>query len=166
MQIRKALQSDMDEILRVYDTARQFMAATGNPTQWADGYPARVLLEDDIKKGQLYVCETDGRINAAFVTYGGIDPTYITIEDGKWLNEQPYGVIHRIASDGTQHGVLPFCINFCKQFYSNIKIDTHEDNKVMQHLLEKNGFQRCGIIYLENGDPRIAYHYTPNGEDK
>ena len=27
----------------------------------------------------------------------------------------------------------------------------------MQHLLEKHGFSYCGIIYLANGDPRLAY---------
>ena len=27
----------------------------------------------------------------------------------------------------------------------------------MQHLLEKNGFTRCGIIHVADGTPRIAY---------
>jgi RimJ/RimL family protein N-acetyltransferase len=39
----------------------------------------------------------------------------------------------------------------------NIRIDTHRDNAIMQHLLEKNGFVKCGIIYVEDGSPRIAY---------
>lgn len=30
----------------------------------------------------------------------------------------------------------------------------------MQHLLEKNGFVRCGIIHLANGAPRIAYQFA------
>lgn len=38
-----------------------------------------------------------------------------------------------------------------------MRIDTHENNKVMQHLIKKNGFQECGIIYVEDGSPRIAY---------
>lgn len=164
MHIRKATTADMAEIMRIYATARKFMAQNGNPTQWADGYPKQELLESDIEKECLYVCETSQGINAVFYTAGGIDPTYINIYGGKWLNDNPYGVIHRIASDGSQRGVLKFCIEYCKQFYRDIKIDTHEDNKIMQHLLEKNGFCRCGIIHLENGDERIAYHYTSNGE--
>ena len=36
-------------------------------------------------------------------------------------------------------------------------VDTHADNKVMQHLLESEGFTRCGIIHVEDGTPRIAY---------
>ena len=49
------------------------------------------------------------------------------------------------------------CIDFCTQTISNIRIDTHENNKTMQNALERIGFVRCGIIYLPNGDPRIAY---------
>ena len=40
---------------------------------------------------------------------------------------------------------------------TNVKGDTHEDNYVMQKVFEKNGFRRCGIIYVEDGTPRIAY---------
>lgn len=163
MQIRKAKPSDIEEILRVYAAARAFMRATGNPNQWSGGHPARELLEDDIQKGQLYVGETDSGVNAVFAMLAGPDLTYAVIEDGKWPNTRDYGVIHRIASDGTCHGVLPQCVEYVKQFYDEIRIDTHHDNKVMQHLLEKNGFVRCGIIYLENGDPRIAYQFSKNG---
>ena len=166
MEIRKAKQSDMDEILRVYDSARAFMRSTGNPTQWSGGYPSRELLEEDIKSGHLYVCEYEEGINGVFAMLCGPDPTYLIIEDGEWLNDNPYGVIHRIASDGRCRGVLPFCAQFVMGHFDEIRIDTHHDNKVMQHLLEKNGFARCGIIHLANGDPRIAYHFSKNGDIK
>jgi hypothetical protein len=39
----------------------------------------------------------------------------------------------------------------------NIRIDTHRDNVPMLSLLDKSGFERCGIIYLKNGDERIAF---------
>ena len=32
-----------------------------------------------------------------------------------------------------------------------------DSNKIMQHLLEENGFTKCGIIHVEDGTPRIAY---------
>ena len=38
-----------------------------------------------------------------------------------------------------------------------VRADTHADNKIMQHLLEENGFTKCGIIHVEDGTPRIAY---------
>ena len=46
---------------------------------------------------------------------------------------------------------------FCKGIISHIRIDTHQDNKVMQHVVEKHGFRRRGIIYIADGSPRIAY---------
>ncbi len=46
---------------------------------------------------------------------------------------------------------------YCKAYSNNIRIDTHKDNKVMQHVLARNGFKRCGIIFLLNGDPRVAF---------
>ena len=37
-------------------------------------------------------------------------------------------------------------------------MDTHTDNVIMQNLLEKMGFKRCGIIYVvEDNYPRYAY---------
>ena len=39
----------------------------------------------------------------------------------------------------------------------SLRADTHADNKVMQHLLEKNGFTRCGVIHVADGSPRFAY---------
>ena len=39
----------------------------------------------------------------------------------------------------------------------NLRVDTHRDNRVMQHLLLQHGFTYCGIIHLASGDERLAY---------
>ena len=158
--IRLAATRDLDVILQVYDKARQFMRASGNMRQWVDGYPKRELLESDIEKQQLFVIEEDGVIHAAFAFILGDDPTYAYIEDGKWPNGKPYGTIHRIGTDGTMHGAVRMARDYALQFTDEVRADTHADNRPMQHTLTKNGFVRCGIIYLENGDPRIAYQYS------
>ena len=161
-QIRLATPHDLEAMVAVYDAARAFMARTGNPHQWGDdGYPARVLLEQDISQGKSYVIEgEDGAVHAVFFYAPGPDPTYEVIEKGAWLNDAPYAVIHRIAGDGQEKGVLAQAVAFCRQRCPNLRMDTHHDNYVMQRALEKQGFQKCGIIYLENGDPRIAYQLT------
>ena len=41
-----------------------------------------------------------------------------------------------------------------------MRIDTHEDNKIMQHLIEKNGFSKRGIIFKDDGSPRVAFEYV------
>lgn len=156
MKIRKAEADDLANILCIYKAAREFMRQTGNPDQWNTTHPARSILEDDIAKGQLYVLEDGDGLQGVFALITGLDPTYGYIE-GQWLNNESYVTIHRIASSGKKSGILPCAVQYGLSLCNNLRIDTHHDNKVMQHLLTKNGFSKCGIIYLENGDPRIAY---------
>ena len=161
MQIRLAKEKDLPQIRTIYDAAKSYMDASGNPNQWGAGYPPEEYLREDIFLSRLYVCEEEDILHGVFLFAVTDDPTYHYIE-GAWLNEEPYGVIHRIASDGVKKGIFRMVEEFCKekmaeQNVTNLRIDTHEDNKTMQHLVEKCGFERCGIIYLANGSPRIAY---------
>lgn len=155
MTIRPAVLADLDRLMEIYAIARQFQCDTGNPTQWI-GYPPRSLITADIESGVSYVCEEKGRIVGVFALFAGEDPTYRYIE-GSWPNDLPYLTIHRIASDGSCRGLARFCFDWCLTKHPNLRIDTHEDNKVMQHILTSYGFTHCGTIFLENGDPRLAY---------
>ena len=154
--IRPARLEDLDEILKIYDHAKKFMAATGNPTQWAGSYPQRDLLEEDIEKGGLYAVTEDGTIYGVFYFVIGPDPTYALIEKGAWHSEKEYGTIHRIAGSGAG-GIFGAALEFCRSRIDYLRIDTHEDNKVMQHVVEKHGFRYCGVIYTDDGTPRLAY---------
>lgn len=155
--IRRAEFRDLDAVLEIYEYARNFMAANGNPNQWGKTNPPRETLEADIDRGQLYVILRDDRICGAFAFILGEDPTYTYIE-GEWISDRPYGTIHRVASNGCG-GVFLEIIRFCLEQIGHLRIDTHHDNLVMQHVIEKAGFIRCGIIYLTDGAPRIAYEY-------
>ena len=154
-QIRKAERADLPRILEIYAYARDFMEKTGNPDQWKKSHPPREMLEADIQAGDLYVVENQG-IRGVFAYFSEPDPTYANIEGGVWLDDSPYGTIHRIAGDGSG-GVFGAALDFARMQNSHVRIDTHEDNKVMQHILQKHGFQRCGMIYLANGEPRTAF---------
>lgn len=160
MEIRKTVSGDIDRIMDIYEYARNYMVQTGNQTQWVNGYPRYSLIEQDINEEICFVCIVEGTIEAVFVLVRGEDPTYARIDNGAWKNELPYGTIHRIASSGNIRGIATHCIRWCFEQCPNLRADTHEDNKIMQHLLEKNGFDRCGIIYVEDGSPRIAYQKT------
>lgn len=164
MEIRLAQQSDMDEVERVFASAREFMREAGNPTQWGDSYPEPEVLQQDLAHGQLYVASVDGRICGVFVFALGEDPTYALIEDGAWLDNAPYGTIHRVASDGSAHGLFAAALEFCRATEPNIRIDTHADNAPMLGLIERAGFKRCGIIYHTDGTPRIAFQLLPGEE--
>jgi hypothetical protein len=135
------------------------MAENGNPTQWAcKGSPCEELVRDDISKGIGYVCEDDGEIVAVFMFNIGNDPTYEKIYEGSWKSEAPYAVIHRIAVKQHGRGIVDFCFSECFKMYPNIRIDTHQNSIPMQKVLIRNGFEYCGIIYLPNGEERIAFH--------
>lgn len=156
--IRTAVSADLPDILQVYARARTFMAANGNPTQWGTTYPAPELLEEDINLGRLFVdTAAGGRVCGVFMFALGDDPTYSYIENGSWLDNSHYGTIHRIAGDGTAPGALKRCVAFCRERCPHLRIDTHADNHIMQNCIAKAGFTRCGIIYVEDGSPRIAY---------
>ena len=154
--IRKAVSDDMPRILEIYAYARKFMAEHGNPHQWRDSHPKEEQLWVDIGRGDLYVLESDGNIHGVFAFLLGEDPTYIRIFDGAWHYTVPYGTIHRIAGDGSG-GILHACVSYCERIIGHLRIDTHHDNIVMQNAVLKEGFRECGVIYIADGTPRIAY---------
>ena len=154
--IRLACPEDLPGIMSIYESARAFMRESGNRNQWTGGYPQESLLADDIEKGHLFVCEDEGKVYAVFACIVGEDPTYLQI-DGEWISDSLYCTIHRSASDGTHKRVFKECSDFAYALTGHVRVDTHEDNKVMQQAVLREGYKYCGVIRLENGDPRLAY---------
>jgi len=160
MLVRKAVESDYNRIMEIYEIALSFMAKTGNPHQWGDlGYPYPDLIKEDIEEQRLLVITENETVEGVFFWSLGVDPTYVKI-DGQWLNDKPYGVIHRIAGSGKVKGILKTAVEYGLQFSDNIKIDTHVDNAVMQSALEKLGFKYCGMVYLPHGVWMKAYQLS------
>ena len=156
--IRRAMPTDMGGIMQVMEAAKQIMRSSGNLNQWGDGYPSEDVIAADMKRGGGLVIVEDGRIVAYFAFLESPEPTYGKIYKGKWLDdEQPYHVIHRIASYPDVHYVFRDIMDYAFSNESNIRIDTHHDNIIMQHNITKYGFTYCGIIYLASGDERLAY---------
>ena len=154
--IRTAQFADLDRIEEIYAYVRNFMAAHGNPTQWGTTEPPHEQLVDDIQQKLLFVVTSATQIHGVFYFYIGEDPTYTHIYDGSWRSDTPYGTIHRIAGDGSG-GILKAAVEFCREKISHFRIDTHGDNTVMQNAVARLGFQRRGIIYIQDGTRRIAY---------
>ena len=180
MVIRLATPADIPALRPVFEAAKAIMRADGNHDQWsAPGFPDDSLLLRDIARGGGFVIENrwpvgaghdEGktvmpgltghlaapRIVAYFALLPSPEPTYDVI-DGAWLTDGPYGVIHRMASYPEVHGIFSTIIDYALSRYSHLRIDTHRDNRIMQHLIEKHGFTYCGIIWLEDGTERLAY---------
>lgn len=156
--IRLARVDDVERIMEVLAVAKQKMRDTGNMNQWIDGYPTVEAILFDIERDGGFVFEENGVVVAYFAMLPSPEPTYAKIFGGEWLNDEPYHVVHRMGSLTTVHGIFAYVMDFCFKVDRNVRVDTHRDNKVMQHLIEKCGFTYCGIIYLANGDERLAYH--------
>ncbi|MCC8115104.1 MAG: N-acetyltransferase [Bacteroidales bacterium] len=148
---------DLEAVMRILKEGKEKMRESGNLSQWSGGYPSSAIIEEDIRRGQSFVVEEDGRIVAAFAFIMGEDPTYKRIEDGKWLNDEPYGTIHRIASAKGARGIMRKVLEWAFAKTENVRIDTHADNALMLHILVREGFAYCGIIYVSDGTPRKAY---------
>lgn len=162
--IRVARPDDMADIMAVMDAAKKIMRQSGNLHQWGDGYPSEAVITADMERNGSFVIEDDGCIVGYFAFLPSPEPTYYNIYKGKWLNDtQPYHVVHRIASYPDAHGIFSSIMDYCFRHDHNIRIDTHRDNKIMQHNISKHGFSYCGIIYLANGDERLAYQKYGKG---
>lgn len=153
---------DLPVILNVFARARAFMKENGNPNQWKNHRPDPDLIRQDLQEGRMFAVCNESGIHGVFSLLPGRDWTYDRIENGSWLNDEPYAAIHRVASDGQIHGffrcLLAFCIEQAEAMdLENLRMDTHEDNRIMRHLLKSTGFVECGIIYTDDGTPRLAF---------
>ena len=156
--VRPARIQDVADILNVIEEAKAFMVSTGNTQQWQGAYPAAEHIEADIAHRGGYVVEEEGRVVGYFAFLASPEPTYACIYGGRWLDDaQPYHVIHRIAALKATRGIFHTVMDYCALWEKNLRVDTHRDNRVMQHLLLQHGFTYCGIIHLASGDERLAY---------
>ena len=162
--IRKATEKDIPAAMELFSVAKSIMRSDGNMTQWGDCYPNEGIVRSDISKGGAHIVERYGQPVGYFALLPSPEPTYSSI-GGKWLDDTaPYFVIHRIASSPESHGVFREIIEYALTVSGNLRIDTHRDNRIMRHIIEKAGFTYCGVIHIENGSERLAYQmptYSP-----
>lgn len=156
LRIRRAVPDDIPEIMALYDLGRDFMRKNGNTLQWVNGYPYQSMIEEDIRRGNSFVCEAGGELQAVFALIWGEDPTYAHI-DGAWLQNGPYGTVHRLAARGKYPGIATHCLRWCFDLCGDLRADTGDCNTPMRHTLEKVGFVYCGEIICDDGTPRRAY---------
>lgn len=162
MIIRHANKTDLIDIMVIIEKAKIYMKEN-KINQWNENYPNEDVFLTDLKENRLYVADIDGKVIGMAVLVLDGDADYKNI-DGKWLSAGKYGVIHRIAvnpdykSQNVAKNLLDFFEKKLKELnYDSIRVDTHKDNKSMLRFIEKNGFQKCGIVYIRNTDERIAF---------
>ena len=163
MKFIKSTEADLDSIMEIIKQAQAYFKANGID-QWQNNYPNLSTISHDIAHGHSHILIKDNQVVAtAAISFDG-EKNYNQIEAGSWLTGGDYAVIHRIAVDNRYKGtglssdIIKEVEQLClEKGVHSIKVDTHQDNKSMQKLLQKNNFTSCGIIYVEDGSPRIAF---------
>lgn len=163
MEFRKAAEADANSIMNIIGQAQDYLREHGI-NQWQNNYPNLETIKNDISNQNGYVLLKDHRIIGTVTVIFGAEKSYETIYDGKWLSNRRYAVIHRIAVDSDHKGlglssvIIKNIEDIClKMGVLSIRVDTHRENISMQKMLQKNGFQYCGIIYLQDNAERIAF---------
>ena len=163
MEFRKSVKLDIKEIINIIEEAQSYFKEN-SIDQWQNGYPNEESIMNDIESDESYVLLKDDKIIAtAYLSFSG-ENDYDIIYDGKWISQGDYAVVHRVAVSSNMKGQgiareLFKCIEkVClENNLKHIKIDTHRQNKSMQKFLKKNGFEYCGVIYLQDNSERIAF---------
>ncbi len=163
MEFRQAVESDINGIMSIIKQAQYYFKEHGI-NQWQNNYPNVETIKNDINNKNGYVLLKENIIVGTVAVIFDRDKNYDLIYEGKWITNGKYTVIHRIAIDSNHKGlglssvmlkkIEEMCVS--RGIFS-IKVDTHKENHVMQRLLQKNRFQYCGIIYLEDQSERIAF---------
>lgn len=156
MIFRQAGERDLERAVAIMNDAIRRLGEAG-VDQWQHGYPNRERLERDIEEGIGYVlCEEDEVVAYGAMVFTG-ESAYAEISNGRWLtSEGDYAVVHRMCvaeqkvGKGYGRRFIAEAERVASQSKRSMRVDTHADNKVMQHLMPSMGYTYCGIIYFES----------------
>jgi GNAT superfamily N-acetyltransferase len=161
LQLRKANLSELPQIWEIIQDAIEQRRLEGS-TQWQDGYPNELSITNDINNGFGYVLTENETILCYAAIIFDIEPAYEEIE-GKWLTNDNYIVVHRVAVSKLAKGKGIATKLFQKiedlaiqQNVYSIKVDTNFDNVPMLKILDKLNYTYCGQVYFRGG-ARRAY---------
>lgn len=163
MELRKAQQNEIAECYHCIEDARSYHKSMGF-VQWHPNYPTQQTIREDIERNIGYVFVDENGILGYCCIIIGDEPAYHEIK-GAWKTDRPYAVVHRMAFNNQARGggLSGKAIDLIKDFcLSNqieaIRVDTQDENKVMQHILVREGFMYCGLIEFDGG-PKLAYEW-------
>ena len=164
MKVRPAKKSDLSDIVSCAERIKSEYFLRHDIPLWNNGYPSKEDFSADIEAGRLFVMYL-GEALIGFISVGiEHEPTYDSVEGGAWKSPESYDVVHRFGINPDWHGMgmgtslFGIVPRICEaNDIHAIRADTHEKNAAMISFLEKNGFERVGIIHLASGEPRVAF---------
>ena len=158
---------DMADLMLIADEAGAFLHSQ-NVDNWQSGFLSPGVFRKDITAGCCWLFTQEGEAAGCISLYLKPEPDYAGI-DGAWLNPgEDYGTVHQVAVRDIFHGrglageMLQLAEDLTMGHgFSSIRVDTNEDNRSMQRLLEHHGYTRCGFLRItgrgEGEDIRVAY---------
>ena len=158
---RKAVVHDKNNIWNIIQQAIARRKADGS-NQWQDGYPNEETIIKDIENQYGFVLINEDKVIGYCAVLINNEPAYDGIE-GKWLTNDDFVVIHRIAihenylGQGLSGKLIESVEGFAlsQKIYS-VKVDTNFDNIAMMKIFEKRDYHYCGEVYFR-GSARRAY---------
>ena len=160
--LTKAMPGDEALCMEIIADGRQFQQEQGF-VQWTEAYPALPDIAEDIKTHRAYLLREDSEVLGYLCLDFDGEPAYDAITGGSWLCDEPYGVVHRLAlnragrGQGLSSRVFGLVEERCReQGIRCLRADTDPENARMQHILEKVGFEKRGIIIFQ-GSGKFAY---------
>lgn len=161
IELRLAGPEEVPRAIEIIDMAKEHLKQQGID-QWQNGYPDRDCIREDAAKERGYFL-VDGEeiLGYLCVDYGG-EPAYDDM-NGEWQTDGRYVVVHRMAfTEGARgRGMSGTAFRLVEEMsrekgVNAFRVDTDADNKKMQHILKKNGFEYRGTICFDNSE-KIAF---------
>lgn len=157
MLLRRAEMKDLPQIEQIILDGKAHLAAQ-NINQWRGQYPNMDVLVHDINNGYNYVLVEDDEVLGTISAISGPDMSYQTL-DGQWMTEEgEYVALHRVAVSANHRGEGLSTKLFnavldelsLNPMIKGVRIDTHQENFGMQHVIKKMGFAETGLVKVLN----------------
>lgn len=160
--LTKAMPGDEALCMEIIADGRQFQQEQGF-VQWTEAYPALPDIAEDIETHRAYLLREDSEVLGYLCLDFDGEPAYDAITGGSWLCDEPYAVLRRLALNarGRGRGLTRVLFDLAaersrEQGIRCLRADTDPENARMQHILEKVGFEKRGIIIFQ-GSGKFAY---------
>lgn len=145
---------DLTAIIDIYKAGKLELERNGIH-QWIDTYPTTAIIEDDIKKGFLYVLKNGDQVIGAINLSEEQEKQYQTVD---WqFDHSNVLVIHRLVIDPTfqKQGYGKKLMDFAEQFafennYASIRLDAYSQNKKVIEFYKIRNYSIRGEVNFPN----------------
>lgn len=162
--IRKARESDIDGVAEIYRRIHETEANGSAVIGWLPGvYPVRETAEAALGRGDLYVCEEDGRVLASAI----INRTQVDVyAQAQWLypaDADGAAVLHTLTVDpsASGKGIGRSFVSFYEELAKEwglcvLRMDTNERNLRARAMYASLGYREAGKVpCVFNGIPNV-----------